>query len=180
MKANQFFKSPIGNLMVTASQQGVTGIGYVDDTNYDNSGLSLKSDVCDAIDAGHTDFNSSKHIQLACMELQQYFDGHLKQFTFPIDLSGTNFQMHVWQQLQQIEFGKTISYRKLALLLGDVKCIRAAASANGKNPLAIAIPCHRVIGSNGNLIGYAGGLWRKKWLLQHEGVLPNFELNFNG
>ena len=82
--------------------------------------------------------------------------------------SGTEFQKKVWQELLNIPFGKTCSYLELSKKLGDVKAIRAVAAANGKNPLWIVIPCHRVIGSDGSLTGYAGGLWRKKWLLEHE------------
>ena len=103
-------------------------------------------------------------------QLQQYFDGDLKGFSFMKNAlqQGTAFQQRVWNELVNIPFGKTISYRELAIRLGDEKCIRAAASANGQNNLAIAVPCHRVIGTDGSLTGYAGGLWRKKWLLEHE------------
>ncbi len=104
----------------------------------------------------------------AIRQLTSYFDGSLKQFTLPLKTEGTLFQQKVWKDLCTIEFGKTISYLQLARQLGDEKCIRAAASANGKNPFAIIIPCHRVIGSNGSLTGYAGKLWRKQWLLEHE------------
>ena len=101
-------------------------------------------------------------------QLAAFFNGKLKQFDVPIELEGTDFQKKVWKELCAIEFGKKISYLTLAKQLGDVKSIRAAASANGKNPLAIIIPCHRVIGSNGSLTGYSGDLWRKQWLLEHE------------
>lgn len=89
-------------------------------------------------------------------------------FTVPLALEGSPFRLRVWEELQHIPYGKTISYRQLARRLGDVKCIRAAGSANGRNPVAIIVPCHRVIGSNGSLVGYAGGMERKKWLLEHE------------
>ena len=88
-----------------------------------------------------------------------------------LHFSATEFQQKVWSQLQTIPFGKTISYIQLAKDLGDEKCIRAAASANGKNPFAIVVPCHRVIGKDGSLTGYAGGLWRKQWLLEHENFI---------
>ena len=101
-------------------------------------------------------------------QLQDYFDGKRKEFTFTINPTGTKFQKKVWQELLQIPFGKTCSYLDLSKKLGDIKAIRAVAAANGKNPLWIVIPCHRVIGSDGSLTGYAGGLWRKKWLLEHE------------
>ena len=101
-------------------------------------------------------------------QLQDYFDGKKKEFTFVINPTGTEFQKKVWQELVTIPYGKTCSYLDLSKRLGDVKAIRAVAAANGKNPLWIVIPCHRVIGRDGSLTGYAGGLWRKKWLLEHE------------
>ncbi|WP_378185924.1 methylated-DNA--[protein]-cysteine S-methyltransferase [Aquimarina sp. W85] len=104
----------------------------------------------------------------AIQQLHEYFEGIRKKFTIPIHPQGTDFQLKVWNQLLTIPYGKTASYLDIAKQLGDPKVIRAAASANGKNPLWIIIPCHRVIGSDGSLTGYAGGLWRKKWLLDHE------------
>jgi methylated-DNA-[protein]-cysteine S-methyltransferase len=101
-------------------------------------------------------------------QLQEYFAGERKEFQLKLNLQGTPFQNKVWQSLLEIPFGKTISYLELSRKLGDEKAIRAVASANGKNPLWIVVPCHRVIGSDGSLTGYAGGLWRKKWLLEHE------------
>ena len=104
----------------------------------------------------------------AIIQLQEYFEGKRKQFTIRLNPQGTNFQKKVWQKLLEIPFGTTISYQQLSNQLGDSKAIRAVANANSKNPLWIIIPCHRVIGSDGSLTGYAGGLWRKKWLLEHE------------
>ncbi len=109
-----------------------------------------------------------KELKEAVSQLQDYFNGKRTDFTFKINPLGTDFQKKVWQELLNIPFGKTCSYLELSKKLGDVKAIRAVASANGKNPLWIVIPCHRVIGSDGSLTGYAGGLWRKKWLLEHE------------
>lgn len=104
----------------------------------------------------------------AAQQLESYFNGTLKEFNFPILPQGTEFQQRVWKALLNIPFGKTMSYLELSKQLGNPKAIRAVASANGKNPLWIVIPCHRVIGSDGSLTGYAGGIWRKKWLLAHE------------
>jgi methylated-DNA-[protein]-cysteine S-methyltransferase len=104
----------------------------------------------------------------AVIQLQEYFEGKRTHFTFLLHPSGTEFQKKVWQELLNIPLGKTCSYLELSKKLGDVKAIRAVAAANGKNPLWIVVPCHRVIGSDGSLTGYAGGLWRKKWLLEHE------------
>jgi methylated-DNA-[protein]-cysteine S-methyltransferase len=106
---------------------------------------------------------------LSCKnQLSEYFEGNRTQFDVKLNPKGTDFQKRVWVQLQEIPFNKTISYQEMANRLGDPKVIRAAASANGKNPIAIIIPCHRVIGSDGSLTGYASGLHRKKWLLAHE------------
>ena len=104
----------------------------------------------------------------AVNQLHEYFEGSRTNFSLKLNPSGTEFQKKVWQELQEIPFGKSCSYLDLSKKLGDVKAIRAVASANGKNPLWIVIPCHRVIGTDGSLTGYAGGLWRKKWLLEHE------------
>ncbi|NJM78784.1 MAG: methylated-DNA--[protein]-cysteine S-methyltransferase [Flavobacterium sp.] len=101
-------------------------------------------------------------------ELNEYFEGKRTVFTFQLNPKGTDFQKKVWKALLTIPYGKTVSYLDLSKQLGDVKAIRAVASANGKNPLWIVVPCHRVIGTDGSLTGYAGGLWRKKWLLDHE------------
>jgi methylated-DNA-[protein]-cysteine S-methyltransferase len=104
----------------------------------------------------------------AVQQLQEYFVEKRNHFSFKLNPKGTDFQLKVWAELLNIPFGKTVSYLELSKKIGDVKAIRAVASANGKNPLWIVIPCHRVIGTNGSLTGYAGGLWRKKWLLEHE------------
>jgi methylated-DNA-[protein]-cysteine S-methyltransferase len=101
-------------------------------------------------------------------QLAKYFDRKLKSFDLPLKPRGSDFQIRVWNELKKIPFGKTISYLEFARRLGDEKAIRAAASANGKNPIAVIVPCHRVIGSNGSLVGYGGGLWRKKWLIEME------------
>ena len=104
-----------------------------------------------------------------CVEqLIQYFNGERRIFDLPLNQAGTAFQQDVWNILTQIPFGKTISYLELARKTGDTKATRAVANANGKNDIAIIVPCHRVIGSNNTLVGYAGGLWRKKWLLELE------------
>lgn len=146
----QYFDSPIGVLRIEARPSGITAVTF-----------------CDADDepvAAHP----SAHTQQCVQELQEYFAGERKVFSCVLSPSGTSFQQHVWQLLQQIPYGATVSYKTQALRSGDVKSIRAVASANGKNPIALLIPCHRVVGTNGKLTGYAGGLWRKQWLLEHE------------
>lgn len=109
--------------------------------------------------------------ELAKIQLQEYFQGKRISFDFPIFQNGTDFQQKVWLELTKIEAGVPISYLNLSKRMENPLAIRAIASANGKNKLAIVIPCHRVIGSTGKLVGYAGGLWRKKWLLDHEARL---------
>lgn len=109
-----------------------------------------------------------RNLKDAVKQFQEYFYEDRTVFDLKLNPSGTDFQKKVWEALLKIPFGKTISYLELSKQLGDVKAIRAVASANGKNPLWIVVPCHRVIGTNGNLTGYAGGLHRKKWLLEHE------------
>ncbi len=107
-------------------------------------------------------------LKAAAQQLTEYFYGKRNNFDFLLNPQGTDFQKKVWNALLEIPFGETTSYQALSVKLGDVKAIRAVASANGKNPLWVVVPCHRVIGSDGSLTGYAGGLWRKKWLLEHE------------
>jgi methylated-DNA-[protein]-cysteine S-methyltransferase len=104
-----------------------------------------------------------------CVEqLIEYFNGERKEFDLVLQQQGTAFQQEVWKELMEIPYAKTISYFELAKRTGDTKATRAVANANGKNHIAIIVPCHRVIGSNRELVGYGGGLWRKKWLLEHE------------
>jgi methylated-DNA-[protein]-cysteine S-methyltransferase len=112
----------------------------------------------------------------AVYQLKEYFDGSRTSFDLPLNPDGTEFQKRVWEELIKIPYGTTISYLELSKRLGDVKAIRAVASANGKNPLWIVVPCHRVIGSDGSLTGYAGGLPRKKWLLEHESPIKQQRL----
>ena len=112
-----------------------------------------------------------------CVEqLNEYFEGTRKNFNLKLNPKGTDFQQKVWVELNSIPFGKTLSYMDLSKKLGDAKAIRAVANANGKNPLWILVPCHRVIGSDGSLTGYAGGLHRKKWLLEHESPVKQQQL----
>ncbi|MEC4003428.1 methylated-DNA--[protein]-cysteine S-methyltransferase [Flavobacterium sp. SUN052] len=130
----------------------------------DENGISIISILAE----GEVSNKIPKELKEAVTQLQEYFEGKRTDFSFKLNPKGTEFQQKVWQGLLEIPFGKTMSYLDLSKKLGDVKAIRAVASANGKNPLWIVIPCHRVIGTDGSLTGYAGGLWRKKWLLEHE------------
>ncbi|KDN54132.1 methylated-DNA--[protein]-cysteine S-methyltransferase [Flavobacterium seoulense] len=130
----------------------------------DENGISVIS----ISDEGKINTEIPAVLQEAVSQLQEYFEGKRINFDFKMNPAGTEFQQKVWTALLEIPFGKTCSYMDLSKKLGDVKAIRAVASANGKNPLWIVVPCHRVIGTDGSLTGYAGGLWRKKWLLEHE------------
>jgi len=149
-----FLITPIGVLSITANKHAITAISFLENEHY------------------YLEHTRNDISEYGKRQLQAYFKKERQAFELPLQLSGTDFQNSVWKALQDIPFGKTISYLQLAQNLGDPKCIRAAGMANGKNPFAIAVPCHRVIGSNGNLVGYAGGLWRKRWLLEHEQQLP--------
>lgn len=141
-------KTPLGIATIIGDENGISVISVAD-----------KGEVTAAI---------PEVLQESVSQLNDYFDGKRNDFTFKLNPKGTDFQQKVWKGLLEIPFGKTLSYMDLSKKLGDVKAIRAVASANGKNPLWIVVPCHRVIGTDGSLTGYAGGLWRKKWLLEHE------------
>ena len=149
-----YYQSPVGLLRISGTDQYINELAFIDtaDKIVDNTGNeALPPMAINAIE-----------------QLIQYFHGHRRIFELPLYQLGTEFQQKVWHELMNIPFGKTISYLELSRRLGDTKVIRAAASANGKNHIAIIVPCHRVIGSNSELVGYGGGLWRKKWLLEHE------------
>jgi len=120
------------------------------------------------LDEGEVSNFVPKELEQAVIQLQEYFEGKRTHFDLKINPKGTDFQRSVWYELLNIPFGKTLSYMELSKKVGDVKAIRAVAAASGKNPLWIVIPCHRVIGADGSLTGYAGGLGRKKWLLDLE------------
>ena len=142
-------KTPLGYTEITGDENGISKIHVM------NEDIEISTKI-------------PKELKEAVLQLKDYFEGKSTKFSFKINPAGTDFQQKVWQELLKIPFGKTCSYLELSKKLGDPKAIRAVASANGKNPLWIVVPCHRVIGSDGSLTGYAGGLWRKKWLLEHE------------
>ncbi|NNE75686.1 MAG: methylated-DNA--[protein]-cysteine S-methyltransferase, partial [Pricia sp.] len=131
----------------------------------DDDGLAVIT-VMDSVD-NESGFIPTSLIE-AAHQLQEYFKGERQHFDLRLKPTGTDFQQRVWKFLLDIPYGKTLSYLELSKKLGDTKAIRAVAAANGKNPIWIVVPCHRVIGSDGSLTGYAGGLHRKKWLLEHE------------
>ena len=144
-----YIPTPIGSCLIEGDKHGIAKIWVLDED------VTISETI-------------APELQDAVTQLNEYFNGSRKSFDFKLNPAGTEFQKKVWQALLEIPFGKTMSYHQLAVKLGDVKAIRAVASANGKNPLWVVVPCHRVIGADGSLTGYAGGLWRKKWLLEHE------------
>lgn len=141
--------SPLGFVLIEGDETGISKISIT------SNEILLTETIPDLF----TDVVSQMH---------EYFEGNRTVFTFKLNPKGTEFQKKVWDELLNIPFGTTASYQEITNKLGDPKAIRAVANANGKNPLWIVVPCHRVIGSDGSLTGYAGGLWRKKWLLEHE------------
>ncbi|MBK7913092.1 MAG: methylated-DNA--[protein]-cysteine S-methyltransferase [Saprospiraceae bacterium] len=159
-----YIESPIGKLLASADHSGICFLEFIDGSDLTIAELSLrlKKDPLDI------HFNISNLLNQLILELNEYFAGLRKSFTVPLSFYGTDFQKKVWNELLKIPFGTTSSYQQQAIRLGNLAAIRAVAHANGTNKLAILVPCHRVIGSDGNLTGYAGGLWRKKFLLELE------------
>ena len=145
------YESPIGLIEVGGTDEAIASLYFVEEPREGTQTHPLVGRAIEQIDA--------------------YFSHSLRQFDLPLDLQGTDFQRQVWKQLQTIPYGQTASYLEIAQALGKPKAVRAVGAANGQNPISIIVPCHRVIGSNGDLIGYGGGLWRKEWLLRHEGAL---------
>ena len=141
-------KTPLGIATIVGNENGIVVISVADQGEISNTIPVV--------------------LQEAVLQLNEYFKGKRTDFDFKLNPKGTEFQQKVWNALTAIPYGKTRTYLEQSKILGDVKAIRAVASANGKNPLWIVVPCHRVIGTDGSLTGYAGGLWRKKWLLEHE------------
>lgn len=148
-----YMETPLGELEIASSSNHLLSALFV----------KTEKNVLDKQPVLHSDINEE-----AKKQLNAFFKKELTQFKLPINPAGTEFQKMVWSELVKIPFGTTISYLTLAKKLGDPNSIRAAASANGKNPITIIIPCHRVIGTDGKLVGYSGDIWRKQWLLNHE------------
>jgi methylated-DNA-[protein]-cysteine S-methyltransferase len=144
-----YYNSPVGLLKIQCSDKFIKTVSFSD---------------------AEGDLQNDEHklLQVCARQLDEYFAGKRKQFNLSLNQDGTEFQTKIWDLLYKIPYGKTISYNELAKQYGDPKAVRAVASANGKNNIAIIVPCHRVIGSDQSLVGYAGGLWRKRWLLEHE------------
>ncbi|KKC48244.1 cysteine methyltransferase [Paenibacillus sp. D9] len=151
--------TPIGVLMIVGTDEGVQSILFSDE---DQVPEPIRPDTPRAL--------------IDCrLQMEEYFRGERRRFTFPCAAQGTDFQKNVWQALTDVPYAHTVSYKDIAVAIGNEKAIRAVGSANGKNRLSIVVPCHRIIGSSGALTGYAGGLWRKEWLLRHEKAIDSAE-----
>ena len=150
-------KSPLGYTKIVGDADGISQVTVLNSEEKETDIIPVVLEDC-------------------VMQLHEYFEGSRTQFNLKLNAQGTDFQKRVWEALEKIPQGKTTSYLELSKKLGDVKAIRAVANANGKNPLWIIVPCHRVIGSNGSLTGYAGGLSRKQWLLNHENTTKQLSL----
>jgi methylated-DNA-[protein]-cysteine S-methyltransferase len=146
-----YYESPIGLIEVGGTEGAITSLYFCGQRRPEGG--------------------SNLVVHEALRQIDAYFAGVRRAFDVPIDLHGTSFQLLVWQQLLTIPFGHTVSYQGIANAIGKPKAVRAVGAANGQNLLSIIVPCHRVIGSRGALVGYGGGLWRKEWLLRHEGTL---------
>lgn len=143
-----YCKSPIGLLEIGAAPAAVTSVSFVEKQRREPAGTPLLNEAVSQVSA--------------------YFQGTLRTFDLPIALNGTEFQCAVWRQLLKIGYGRTAAYRDIAAGIGRPTAVRAVGGANGRNPLTLIVPCHRIIGSDGSLTGYGSGLWRKRWLLAHE------------
>lgn len=152
--AYTYLKTPLGQLKIVGDENQIKQVTFVEG------------------DERSTDGNLPIPVMNCWRQLKDYFEGKRKDFDLPLAPEGTDFQKEVWKALEEIPFGETSTYANQAKKLGDIKKIRAVGTANGKNPIAIIIPCHRVIGTDGSLTGYAGGLDKKEWLLRHENSLP--------
>jgi methylated-DNA-[protein]-cysteine S-methyltransferase len=146
-----YYPSPIGLIEVGATAEALVTLYFVEEMRQVSGSSPLLAMVID--------------------QVAEYFGGARTTFTIPLRFRGTPFQQRVWQQLLAVPYGQAFSYQEIANALGNPKAVRAVGAANGQNPISIIAPCHRIIGSNGSLIGYGGGLWRKEWLLKHEGYL---------
>lgn len=143
-----YFESPIGLIEIQSEGGSIVSLDFLKEKRYEER---LEPTLGEAKN-----------------QLKDYFNGKRKKFDLPLKMNGTKFQNRVWSELTKIPYGKTLSYKEIAVGIGNDNACRAVGNANNKNKVAIIIPCHRVVGSNGKLVGYEGGLWRKKWLLEHE------------
>jgi methylated-DNA-[protein]-cysteine S-methyltransferase len=146
-----YYDSPIGTVEIGGTDSAITHLYFVESYRVDAVSTSIVDEALDQIGA--------------------YFIEGRTTFDLPLELRGTDFQKQVWAQLLTIGYGRTVAYQYIADAIGNPQAVRAVGAANGQNPISVIVPCHRIIGSNGQLTGYGGGLWRKEWLLRHEGAL---------
>jgi methylated-DNA-[protein]-cysteine S-methyltransferase len=151
MNGRAYYTSPVGELLIESEDDKITTVNFLKENKVEEAMTPV--------------------IEQCVKELDEYFFQGRKFFTVELKFTGSTFQNRVWAELLNIPYGKTLSYQDLAVLVGDIKSIRAVGLANGQNPIAIIAPCHRVIGKNGDLVGYGGGLDKKEWLLYHEGAI---------
>jgi methylated-DNA-[protein]-cysteine S-methyltransferase len=150
-----YYKSPLGPIKIVGNQDCILSLDFVEEKLPGDADLPFCLKAC-------------------VKQIDEYFKGNRREFLLNLDPKGTKFQRLVWQKLKKIPFGEMVTYGQIAGAIGNPKACRAVGSANGKNPISIIIPCHRVIGSDGSLTGYGGGLWRKEWLIKHErGLHPD-------
>lgn len=159
-----FYTSPIGKIVVVATDEYLMYLDFIEDDDDLNFVLE---DISILFSSPLNNFSNSI-ISNTLNELDEYFKGSLKNFNIPTKTFGTTFQKQAWNELCNIPYGETISYKEQATRLNNPKAMRAVGGANGKNKIAIVIPCHRVVGADNSLTGFASGIWRKKWLLDHE------------
>lgn len=155
------YQSPIGILEITGDEHNIISILFRDEEpdGVDQKASNLGACLCEV---------APEPINRCVIQLNEYFAGNRSEFDLPLSPLGTPFQMKVWKQLQKIPHGKTRSYKDIATSIRNPKAVRAVGGANGKNPITIVIPCHRVVTNDGKIGGYGGGIWRKEWLLEHE------------
>lgn len=149
-----YYQTPIGTIKIEGSASAVQRVDFIEESQ--STSQAPEGSLADCM-----------------IQLDEYFKGKRQVFDLPLAPSGTLFQMTVWHALQTVPFGQTVSYGHIAHQVGRPKAGRAVGAANGRNPINIIIPCHRIIGGNNTLTGYGGGLWRKTWLLEHEGLTVN-------
>ena len=176
MKYTDFVNSIQGLVKVEATDKGITAIEFVSAAESDDTANAKQGVIGRETAAQESMLSNGFHSQknaiteAACSQLQAYFDGTLREFDLPLCPKGTAFQNQVWDALQHVKYGETASYLDIAKVIGNPQAVRAVGMANGRNPIAIVVPCHRIIGSNKTLTGYAGGLPRKQYLLNLEGA----------
>ena len=159
-----FYESPLGQILLTATGTALTGLHFVGEKYYPGIASEWQRDT------------NVIAIKSAITQLDEYFSGKRKSFDLPLEPEGTEFQRQVWNALTKLRFGETATYAQLAQRIGNPKAVRAVGAANGRNPISIVIPCHRVVGADGSLTGYAGGLARKEALLRMESAGQTFQL----